>query len=47
MSICNKCVYSGHCLLEVSSVPTKCEMYNERVAKAAKEEKMIGELPLS
>lgn len=31
MSICDKCVYSGHCLLEVSSVPTKCEMYHEQV----------------
>lgn len=31
MSICDKCVYSGHCLLEVSSVPTKCELKHERV----------------
>lgn len=39
MSICDKCVYSGHCLLECCSVPTKCEMYHEQVAKATKEEK--------
>lgn len=31
MSICDKCIYSGHCLLEVSSVPVKCEMYHKQV----------------
>lgn len=31
MSICAKCVYSGHCLLECCSVPSKCNMFNEQV----------------
>lgn len=41
MSICDKCVYSGHCLLEVSSVPAKCNMFHDKKELGMTEEQRI------